>query len=103
MKTVLEVAPGVQTVIALQDGALITGTVQDCTAIAERAKAMHNAGYTGPSPDMKLAASVPFVFVEKYLNDNGITMHEFLRSPDHIKRLLNDPAIGHFRVWKGRV
>ena len=101
MKTVIE-RDGVSTVIALEDGALITGTVQDCTAIAEAAKAAHNAGNFGSS-EMRLAASIPAVFVEKYLNDNHITLQELGRNQDHQKRLLNDPALDHFRVWKGRV
>lgn len=103
MRTIQNNADGTQTVVALEGGDLITGTVQDCTAIAERAKALHNAGYTGPSSDMRLAASVPAVLVEKYLNDNGITMQAFTRDQAHIKRLLGDPALAHFRVWKGVV
>ena len=90
------------TVIALEDGALITGSVQDCTPYADHAKAMHNEGFHGSS-DMKLAASVPNVLVEKYLNDNRILMSEFVGSPDHQRRFLNDPAIAHFRIWRGRV
>lgn len=102
MKTVYNTAPGLQTVVALEDGALVNGTIQDCNPIAEFAKAKHNAGFHGSS-DMKHAASVPFVFIEKYLNDNAITMQEFSRSAEHKKRLLNDPALAHFRIWKGRV
>lgn len=94
---------GVTTTVALSDGNLVTGTTQDCTPIAEHTKALQNSGFEGPSNDVKLAASVPFVFVEKYLNDNGITMQELARSQEHQKRLLNDPAIAHFRVWRGRV
>lgn len=103
MKTVQNVAPGLQTVVALEEGNLVTGTVQDCSAIAARAQAMHNHGHAGPSGDMKLAATIPFVFVDAYLNRNGITMQELGRSPEHQKRLLNDPALSHFRVWKGRI
>lgn len=102
MKTVINNANGTQTVVALQEGNLITGTVQDCTAIAEYAKARHNEGLVGSS-EMRLAASVPFVIVEKYLNDNKITMAEFSKSQEHKKRLLNDPANSHFRIWAGRV
>lgn len=94
---------GVETVIKLQnDGSLLTGTVQDCTPIAEYTKALHNSGFTGSS-DMKLAASVPMVMVEKYCNDNNIFLSEFMNSADHKKRMLNDPALAHFRVWKGRI
>lgn len=102
MRSVIEQGGGVKTVIAVEDGALVTGTVQDATPIAEVTKAMHNEGRHGSS-DMKLAASVPMVLVEKYCNDAGISFAEFMGNQDHKKRLLNDPAIAHFRVWKGRV
>ena len=93
----------VKSIISLNnDGSLTTGTVQDCTAILDHTKAMHNSGFTG-SADMKFAGSVPFVLIEKYCNDSGIEFREFMNSQDHRKRLLNDPAISHFRVWKGRI
>ena len=93
---------GVTTTIATEDGALIYGTTQDCTAIADNAKEMHNTGAHG-SADLKHAARVPFVFVEKYINDNRITMQELAKSQEHQKRLLGDPAIAHFRIWKGQL
>ncbi len=49
LRTDIAAAPGVVTTVALQDGALVTGTTQDCTPYAERAQAMHNAGQTGSS------------------------------------------------------
>lgn len=94
--------PGVTTTVALQDGALHTGTTQDCTPYAERAQAMHKANMVGTG-DMRLAASVPFVIVEQYLNKHGIGLQELGRSPEHQRRLLNDPDLSMFRVWKGRV
>lgn len=94
---------GTSTLIAVEDGQIYTGLQQDCQAIADAAQEMHNTGYQGPSKDMKLAASVPFALVDKYLVDNGLTMSEFGRSPEHQRRFLNDPALAHFRVWKGRV
>lgn len=84
------------------NGTLTFETVQDCTAIAERAKSMHNSGNHGSS-EMKLAATIPNVFVDDYCNRNNITFHEFLKNEEHIKRLLNDPAIDHFRIWKGKI
>ena len=93
---------GVQTVVKLEGSDLVTGTIQDCTPIAERMKSLHNEGFHGSS-EMKFAGSIPFVMVEKYLNDNGITFAEFAASQDHKKRLLMDPALDHFRVWKGRI
>ena len=94
---------GVETVIKLDgEGSLVTGTIQDCTAILENAKARNREGLHG-SNDMKLAAEFPFVIVEKYCNDNGITFREFMGSEAHKKRLLNDPDLSYFRIWKGRI
>ena len=75
---------------------------QDCTGIAENAKRQQLEGVTG-SADMKLAATLPFVMVEAYMNTNNLTMHEFLNNKDHIKRMCNDPSLEHFRVWKGKL
>jgi len=102
MKTVVERGDGLQTVIALEDGNLHTGSIQDCTAIAEHAKARQNEGQHGSS-EMKLAASLPFVMVERYCNDKRILLSEFMRDRSHIRSMLNDPALAHFRVWPGKV
>ena len=103
MHQVTEGLGGTKSIITLgTDGSLTTGTVQDCTAILENAKALHNIGFTG-SKDMKLAARVPFVVVEAYCNNNKIRLRDFLRSDDHRKRLLNDPALSDFRIWKGQL
>lgn len=94
---------GTSTVIQLNnDGSLTTGTVQDCTAILEHAQARHKEGLHGSS-EMKLAASIPFVLVEKYCNDRGIEFREFMASEDHKKAILNDPALSYFRIWNGKI
>lgn len=102
MKTIINEGGGIQTVIALEDGNLITGTVQDCTAIAEETKALHREGVHGSS-EMRHAAKLPRVAVETYLNVNHIDLGEFLRNPVHIKRMCNDPALKDFRIWGGVV
>ena len=84
------------------DGTMTFERVQDCTPIAENAKALHNAGFTG-SADMKHAARIPSVMVEKYCNDNNILFSEWCQNPAHIRRMLADPALAHFRIWKGKV
>jgi hypothetical protein len=52
---------------------------------------------------MKLAARIPNVIVEKYCNDNKISFREFMGNREHVRRVLNDPSLSHFRVWPGRV
>lgn len=96
------VLPGVVTEIALEDGNLITGTIQDCDPILEDAKARHKAEMFGTS-EMKHAARLPLVAVETYCNVNGITFDEWMANPAHIKRMLSDPALSDFRIWKGAV
>jgi len=102
MKTIINTLPGLQTVISVQDGQMTTGTVQDCTPIVERTQALHNEGIHGSS-EMRHAASFPFVVVEKYCNDKGITFQDFMNGREHIRNMLSDPALSYFRVWGGRV
>lgn len=75
---------------------------QDVEPYLERAKALHNAGAFGDS-EMRNMGTVPAVFVLEYIKRCGITMAEFMGNREHMKRFLEDPAISHFRVWKGRI
>jgi hypothetical protein len=92
----------VQTLMHEEDGKTIFERVQDCEPIMEQAKALHNEGLHGSS-EMKHAAKIPFVIVERYCNDNGITFSEFCNGQDHIRRILNDPSLSAFRIYKGAV
>lgn len=76
--------------------------IQDCTPVMESAKALHNAGQHGSS-EMRHAARLPMVIIEKYCNEHGITFHEFMNNDEHIRRMVNDPNNSMFRVWPGRV
>lgn len=92
----------VRTLMHEEDGKTIFERVQDCTSIADKAKALHNEGYHGSS-EMKHAAKLPMVIVERYCNDHGITFREFMSGEEHIRRMLNDPALADFRIYRGRV
>lgn len=87
---------------SLVEGSLVVERFQDCTPILEHARALHNEGHHG-SKEMKHAASLPFVVVEKYCNDHRITFQEFMSNREHIKRMLNDPSLKAFRIWPGAV
>jgi len=75
---------------------------QDVAPIVDYAKGMNAAGL-GNGKDMKHAAEIPMVVVENYLARTGITFHEFCNSQEHVKALVNDPALAAFRIWEGRV
>ena len=91
-----------QTQIHVQDGVMTVASSQDCTGIAEACKRQHNEGIHGTS-EMKLAGRIPDIFVNKYLTDNNVTFAQFIKEPEHARRMLNDPAMAHFRVWKGKI
>ena len=92
----------IQTGIQADEGRLIVRRTQDCTPIAEQTKALHNEGHHGSS-EFRHAGSIPFIFFEDYCNKNNLTFAEVMSNKEHLKRILNDPALAHFRVWKGRV
>lgn len=91
-----------QTGIQAEDGRLIVRRTQDCTPIAEQTKALHNEGHHGSS-DFKHAGRIPFIFFEDYCNKNRLTFAEVMSNKEHLKRIMNDPALAHFRVWKGKL
>ena len=89
----------------LHDGGgdiVIVERAQDVGDILREAKAKSNEGLHG-SNELKHAMTIPNVILEAYCNNNGITFNELMSNDEHIKRILNDPALSHFRVWKGRV
>ncbi|KGF25661.1 hypothetical protein [Oligella urethralis] len=89
----------------LHDGGgdiVIVERAQDVGDILREAKARSNEGLHG-SNELKHAMTIPNVILEAYCNNNGITFNELMNNDEHIKRILNDPALSHFRVWKGRV
>lgn len=75
---------------------------QDCDPIAEWAKRQQAEGVHGSS-DMKLAARIPNVMIEKYCNDKNLTYSEVMGNPHHMRAIVNDPALSAFRIWPGRV
>jgi hypothetical protein len=92
----------IDTRMTVKDGDLIVERVQDCVPIAEWSKSMHNEGKHGSS-EMKLAARIPNVFIEKYCNDNNLLYSEVMQNREHMRRIVTDPALAHFRIWPGRI
>lgn len=86
----------------LQDGNLIYGSSQNVGGILHDAQARHKEGLHGTG-EMKHAARIPFVVIEKYCNDRNITFNEFMGNKDHIKSVVNDPSLKAFRIWPGAV
>lgn len=92
----------IQTKVTETQGEHFIQRTQDCTPIAERCQAMHREGMHGSS-EVKLAASIPNILIEKYCLDNGITFRDWMTDETHMRRMLSDPALAHFRIWPGRL
>lgn len=90
------------TKIQIADDRMLVSRTQDCTPYAEHAKALHNGGMHGTS-EVKHAAKIPLVLVEKYCNEQGINLHEFLNNPAHIRRVVMNPDNAAFRIWPGKI
>jgi hypothetical protein len=76
---------------------LLFADTRKLSAIADECKGRHNSGVTG-SKDLPHLAEFPAELVEKYIADNGITFYEWMNNPVHVRRMLHDPALAHFRI-----
>jgi len=69
--------------------------IQDTAPILDRNKAMQNAGkQTG---DLRLVASIPAIFIEKFLNEKGANLLSLGKSDFEqvIRRMRRDPDYRH--------
>lgn len=92
----------VKTDVVSQDGQLIVVREARFDGLLDTCKALHNEGLHGDQ-ELPVLAHVPGLLIEDYCNRNGVTFRDFMRDDAHVRRFLNDPAIEHFRVKKGRV
>jgi hypothetical protein len=89
-----------KTTITSQDGQLIVARSQDCQPVLEHVAAMKEL--TDQTGDLRYVGEIPHVIIEKYLNERGISFHEFMQGDEHIKRILNSSDYKKLRVWEGR-
>jgi hypothetical protein len=75
---------------------------QDVEPILNYTKEMNRIG-AGKGADLRHCAEIPMIIVENYMQRTGITFREFTESQDHIKAVVNDPALRDFRIWEGIV
>lgn len=90
-----------KTDLAMDGDKLIVANSDDVTAVLEATQRRSNEGIHGSS-EMRHAASFPMVLVERYMHHAGIDLHEFMTNPAHVSRMLADPELSKFRIWKGR-
>lgn len=92
----------IKTYVSFDGDDMAQNRVQDVEPVLESCAMLRSVGATG-SAEMKHAIRLPMVFVEKYINDHGITMHDFEVNPEHLKRIMNSSEFAAFRIWQGKV
>lgn len=85
------------------DGSLIVHREADVEPLLEANKALStlNDGYS-PSRELRRAASIPMVIIEKWKNELGVDVF----NPDHreaVRRLLNSSEYLYLRTAPGRL
>lgn len=89
--------------VSFSDDGFVVQRSQNVASIVNYAKARHNEGFHGPSKDFKLMAVIPVLVVESYCTVNQITLRQFNSNPEHIRRIVNDPAFADLRVAPGKM
>ena len=88
--------------VSFSDDGFVVQRSQNVSSIVDYAKARHNEGHHGLK-DFKLMAVVPVLVVESYCTVHQITLREFNGNPEHIRRIVNDPAFADLRVAPGKM
>ncbi len=70
--------------------------------VAEVAQRLQIEGVTGDR-EMRHLAEFPGIVIQQYCDASGITWDQWFQNPEHARRMMNDPALAHFRVHRGRV
>lgn len=69
--------------------------IQDtCAAIKER---------TNSKGDVTQVASIPWELHQRFFDLKGITLQDYMKSPDLKREFLNSPEVQSFRTWAGRL
>lgn len=84
------------------DDSIVIVQSQNVGAIVDDCKARSNEGKHENALG-KHVARVPNVVVEHYCNVNRVPFAEFVRNPEHMRRLVNDPAFADLRIWPGTI
>lgn len=93
---------GIRESVVLEEDRVVIHREQDVAGIIDHAKARHNEGHHG-FKDFKHAMVLPELVVENYCTVNQITSRDFWGNPEHLRRIMNDPAFKDLRTWPGRV
>ena len=85
------------------DRQIVVQRSQDVEPIIEHLAALRqDSDGKSKTGELYHVGDIPMAVVETYLNENGVTFHEFIKDDTHIKRILMNPDFAKFRVWQGK-
>lgn len=86
------------------EGSTVIHATQDTDSIIDRNKAMatQNDGYT-PSREMRRVATIPVIFRNKWLKEEGWDAFRPDLYPEQLLRKLSDPDWQHLRTAPGQL
>lgn len=85
------------------DGKGAIETVADVTPTLEKAKALHNEGFTRGMGGDRHVASIPVPVIEAWARKQKLTFMQVMQDQRLMTRFLQDPDNGHFIIDKASV
>jgi hypothetical protein len=86
-----------------QDGKCVIETVSNVTAVLERAKALHNEGFTRTGMGDSHTASIPITVLDAWARRIGKTFADVMNDDALMTRFLRDPDNSYFVIDKASV
>lgn len=86
-----------------QDGRVAIETVEDVTAIVERAKALHNMGATKTAMGDRHVASIPITVLDAWARRHGKRYQDVMQDQKLMDCFLKDPDHSYFVIDKASV
>lgn len=86
-----------------QDGKCAIETVEDVSRIVERAKALHNQGFTRTGMGDRHVASIPVTVLDAWARRIGKRFQDVMQDQQLMTRFLADPDNGYFIIDKASV
>lgn len=69
-------------------------------AVADAVQRLSIEGHHGDR-EMRHLAEFPGALIQQYCDTNGIAWDDWFKNPEHARRMMKDPSLSHFLVWKG--
>lgn len=95
---------GIKTYHRVEGGRDVYLREQDCEPIVNEVKRIKEVSDgRGDTSLGYFVGKIPGEIVEKYLQEKGVSYHDFIVNPEHVKRIMNNPDYKKFRIFEGKM